>query len=259
MDNVQLEIEPPAALITLNRPEVRNAISPAMLTAFHKVLDRVEDHQEVAVVIVTGAGKAFCSGADLSVLQEMTGATVEEMRRDSARLMRLYRRLYEFPRPVIAAVNGAAFGGGCGLATVCDITVSSREAWFAYSECRVGFVPALVAVFLARISGEKAVRELLLTARSFSADEAREYGLVNYVVEPEELLPKARELANMISRNSPTSLRLTKQLVADLYGLNLEAGLAMALQLNTLVRNSEDFQEGISSFLEKRVPEWKGR
>ncbi len=259
MDQVKLDFDPPAVLITLNRPQVRNALSPDLVTEFHTALDRVEARDDVAALIVTGEGKAFCGGADLTVLREMTAQSVEEARQDSQGMMNLFRRIYEFPKPVIAAVNGPAMAGGCGLASVCDIVLAAEDAVFGYPEVRVGFVPALAAVFLVRICGEKKARELLLTGRVFSAQEAQEMGLANHVVAKDSLLEKARELAREISQNSPTAVRLTKELMKDLQGLSLDKGLMAALHLNTLVRTTEDFKEGVSSFLEKRRAKWKRR
>ncbi len=259
MDQVKLDFDPPSALITLNRPQVRNALSPELVTHFHTALDQVQERDDVAAVIVTGEGTAFCGGADLKVLREIAAQSVEQARQDSKNLMNFFRRIYEFPKPVIAAVNGPAMGGGCGLASVCDIVLAAEDAVFGYPEVRVGFVPALVAVFLVRICGEKKARELLLTGRVFSAQEAQEIGLVNHVVARESLLEKAREIAREIAQNSPTAVRLTKELMKDLPGLSLEKGLIAALQLNTLIRTTEDFKEGISSFLEKRRAQWKRR
>jgi len=259
MDQVKLDFAPPSACITLNRPQVRNALSPELVTHFHTALDQVQERDDVAAVIVTGEGTAFCGGADLKVLREIAAQSVEQARQDSKNLMNFFRRIYEFPKPVIAAVNGPAMGGGCGLASVCDIVLAAEDAVFGYPEVRVGFVPALVAVFLVRICGEKKARELLLTGRVFSAQEAQEIGLVNHVVARESLLEKAREIAREIAQNSPTAVRLTKELMKDLPGLSLEKGLIAALQLNTLIRTTEDFKEGISSFLEKRRAQWKRR
>jgi len=259
MDQVKLDFDPPSACITLNRPQVRNALSPELVTHFHTALDQVQERDDVAALIITGEGTAFCGGADLKVLREIAAQTVEQAHQDSQNLMNFFRRIYEFPKPVIAAVNGPAIGGGCGLASVCDIVLAAEDAVFGYPEVRVGFVPALVAVFLVRICGEKKARELLLTGRVFSAQEAQEMGLVNHVVAKESLLEKAQELAREISPNSPTALRLTKELMKDLPGLSLEKGLIAALQLNTLIRTTEDFKEGISSFLEKRRAQWKRR
>ena len=259
MDQVKLDFDPPSACITLNRPQVRNALSPELVTHFHTALDQVQERDDVAALIITGEGTAFCGGADLKVLREIAAQSVEQARQDSQNLMNFFRRIYEFPKPVIAAVNGPAMAGGCGLASVCDIVLAAEDAVFGYPEVRVGFVPALVAVFLVRICGEKKARELLLTGRVFSAQEAQEMGLVNHVVAQESLLEKAQELAREIAPNSPTAVRLTKELMNDLSGLSLEKGLIAALQLNTLIRTTEDFREGVSSFLEKRRARWKRR
>jgi methylglutaconyl-CoA hydratase len=257
MDEIQLILEPPSALITLNRPQVRNALTPQMVEGFHQALDRLEKHDDIAAVIVTGEGKAFCGGADLRVLQQMETQSVEEVRQDSRGLMKLLARIYEFPKPVIAAVNGPAAGGGCGLVSVCDIVLAVKGATFSYPEIKVGFIPALVAVFLVRICGEKRAGELLLTGRAFSVEEAQEIGLVNTIVEADSLLEKARESVKAIARSSPVAMSLTKELIRDVSGLSLHEALVAALQLNALVRTSEDFKEGVSSFLEKREPQWR--
>ncbi len=259
MDQVKLDFDPPSACITLNRPQVRNALSPELVTHFHTALDQVQERDDVAALIITGEGTAFCGGADLKVLREIAAQSVEQARQDSQNLMNFFRRIYEFPKPVIAAVNGPAMGGGCGLASVCDIVLAAEDVVFGYTEARVGFIPALVSVFLVRICGEKKARELLFTARVFSAQEAQEIGLVNHVVAQESLLGKARELAREIAQNSPTAVRLTKELMTDLPGLSLDKGLITALQMNILIRTTEDFKEGVSSFLEKRRAKWKRR
>jgi len=257
MDEIQLEFDPPSAVITLNRPEVRNALSPSMIELFQQALNQLEEREDIAAVIITGAGKAFCGGLDLRVLGEMTTRSVEEVRQDSAALMKLFSRIYQFPKPVISAVNGPAAGGGCGLVSVCDIVIAVEGATFTYPETRLGFIPALVAVFLIRICGEKRARELLLTGRTFPVEEGREIGLVNTIVDPPSLLGKAREAVELIARNSPVAMSLTKGLIGDLHGLSLQEALNTALQLNALVRTSEDFKEGVSSFLEKKQPRWR--
>ena len=256
MNEIQLSVDPPSALITLNRPEVRNALSPEMVAHFHRVLDQLEKRDDIAAVIVTGEGKAFCGGADLGALQQMATQPVEKVRQDSGELMRLFSRIHQFPKPVIAAVNGPAVGGGCGLVSVSDIVIAVKGATFAYPEVKVGFVPALVAVFLVRICGDKKARELLLTGRAFPAEEARDIGLVNSIVDPASLLETARESVEAMAQNSPVAMSLTKELIGDVHGLSLQEALDAALQLNTLVRTSEDFKEGVSSFLEKRTPQW---
>jgi methylglutaconyl-CoA hydratase len=171
----------------------------------------------------------------------------------------LFRSLYEFPKPTIAAVNGAAIAGGTGLALLCDFTLAVPDAKFGYTEVRIGFVPAIVSTFLLRQVGEKIARDLLLTGRIFDATEALKMGLVNEIVPPENLLDRARELAAQLVVNSPLSLFHTKRLLADHARAELDAQIEAAIQENAGIRESADFREGIESFLEKRKPKWTGR
>jgi methylglutaconyl-CoA hydratase len=258
MELVRVEVNPPGALITLDRPRVRNALSPALIDDLQEALDQVEARDGVAAVVLTGSGEVFCAGADLTVLGEMTRGDLEAARQDSARLMRLYQRIHAYPKPVVAAVGGAALGGGCGLASACDLVLASERAVFAYGEVRLGFVPALAGVFLARIAGEKRVKELFLTGRTFTAQEAWSLGLVNRVVPHESLPEEAREVVRTLARHSPSALRLTKELVNSLYGISLREALELGLQVNALARGTADFREGVASFLEKRPPRWGG-
>lgn len=254
-----LKFQGPVAVITLNRPEVRNALSPRLMEEVQEALFQVGRRPDIGAVILTGAGSAFCAGADLHRFRDLLDRDAEESRQDSLRFLRFYRTLYEFPRPLIAAVNGPAVGGGCGLATVCDLVVASDTARFGYGEVRVGFVPALVSVFLFRLCSEKVVRELLLTGRTLSAAEAKEVGLVNEVTAPDRLMEAAFELANRICANSPTAVELTKSLLARLPGLSLHQALEEAMAINALARTSSDFREGIEAFLEKRTAVWPPR
>src|SRR5207237_10027339 len=200
------------ALITLNRPEKRNAISFELVEELLRALDEIEK-SDAQVLIITGAGKAFCAGLDLDNLKALVGRTHEENFKDSAFMARLFRRIYEFPLPTIAAVNGAAIAGGTGIATMCDFTLVAPEAKFGYTEVRIGFVPAIVSSFLVLQVGHKIARDLLLTGRLFDAAAAHRYGLVNEVVPAEQLMGRARELAARLMEHSPASLRTTKMVM----------------------------------------------
>jgi methylglutaconyl-CoA hydratase len=168
----------------------------------------------------------------------------------------LFRSLYDFPKPTIAAVNGAAIAGGCGIATLCDFTLAVADAKFGYTEVRIGFVPAIVSTFLLRQVGEKHARDLLLTGKIIGADEAYRIGLINEIVLEEVLLDRARELASQLMENSPASLVSTKRLLSDHARDELDAQIRSAVRENAAIRATSDFREGISSFLEKRKPRW---
>jgi methylglutaconyl-CoA hydratase len=246
------------ALLTLNRPDKRNAISYELIGDLQHALEAISSSQS-QVLIITGAGKAFCSGMDLDNLKSLIGRTEEQSLEDSRIMARLFRSIYDFPKPTIAAVNGPAIAGGTGIATICDFTLATPEAKFGYTEVRIGFVPAIVSNFLLRQVGEKHARDLLLTGRIFDAAEALRLGLVNEVVEPGHLLPRAYELARTLMENSPSSLRGTKELLSQTVNEELDRRLEASIEENARIRQTDDFREGITSFLEKRKPKWSGQ
>src|SRR5438045_7087416 len=185
----------PAAKITFNRPDKRNAISAKMICDLLTALDELEKDR-TRVVILTGAGSAFCAGMDLEMLSAIGQQSAQENQDDSRRMARMFRRIWSFPKPMIAAVNGHALAGGCGIATLCDFTLAVPEAKFGYTEVKIGFLPALVSVVLIRQIGEERTRDLLLTGRIMEAEDARAIGLVNEIVAAEKLLTRSRELAD---------------------------------------------------------------
>src|ERR1044071_4090313 len=207
---IQLANDGGIATITLNRPEKRNAISFELIDDLLRAFDEVAKSDTI-VLILTGAGKAFCSGLDLDNLKALLGKSPQENLKDSETMVRLFRTLYEFPKVTIAAVNGAAIAGGTGLALLCDFTLAVPEAKFGYTEVRIGFVPAIVSTFLLRQVGEKYARDLLLTGRLFDAAEAARMGLINEIVPVEQLMERARQLASVLMENSSASLFATKK------------------------------------------------
>ena len=244
-------------LLTLNRPEVRNALSTELREALFDALKQAETDDTVRALVLTGSGKVFCAGIDLSELQSLRERSTEANRADSTALARLLERLYTFPKPVVAALNGHAIAGGAGLASVCDLVVMAQSAKLGYTEARIGFVAALVGVFLVRQVGEKHARDLLLSARLVTANEALAMGLVNRVEADGEALDVALSIAAQLADNAPSSLALTKSLLAALPGMGLQEGLRYAVEVNALSRTTDDLKEGVAAFLEKREPSWK--
>jgi methylglutaconyl-CoA hydratase len=255
---IQLGYDRRIATITFHRPEKRNALSFQMLDEMVAALEEIE-RSDALVIILTGGGKAFCAGMDLDELKSLLGKSHLQNIEDSRRMATFFRRLYDFPKPTIAAVNGAAIAGGTGIATMCDFTLAVRDAKFGYTEVRIGFVPAIVSSILVWQVGHKIARDLLLTGRLFDAAEARRLGLINEIVAPESLMDRAHELAFQISENSPSSLRQTKALINGFIADSLDWQVQQAIEENAAIRQTPDFREGISSFLEKRKPHWGGQ
>jgi methylglutaconyl-CoA hydratase len=245
----------PVRTITLNRPERRNAMTPQMQDELIAAM-RETAASPCRVVVFQGAGEAFCSGLDLSVLQRLREKTTDEHRADAERLARLFWALYELPQPTIASVHGAAIAGGTGLATICDFTLAVPQAKFGYTEVRIGFVPAVVSTFLTLQVGEKRSRDLLLTGRIFDAAEGLRLGLVNEVVEPNDLSNRVSALAGVLLENSPESLAATKRLMTSQQRPWLQAAMANAMEASVQARRTSDFEEGVAAFLEKRKPRW---
>jgi len=255
---IQIAYDRKVATVTLNRPDKRNAISFELIDDLLRGLDEIAKSDAI-VLIVTGTGKAFCSGMDLENLKALLGRTPEQNVQDSETMVRLFRSIYEFPKVTIAAVNGPAIAGGTGLALLCDFTIAVPEAKFGYTEVKIGFVPAIVSTFLFRQLPEKQARDLLLTGRIFSAEEALRLGLITEIIPADNLMERARELADRLMENSAASLRATKQLLTEQARVELDSQIGAAIRENAAIRSTADFREGISSFLEKRKPVWTGK
>ncbi|MHC4840699.1 MAG: enoyl-CoA hydratase/isomerase family protein [Planctomycetota bacterium] len=258
MAMIELSVDESAAsqVITLNRPDKRNALSAELIDELADALDGAMVDDDVRTVQIHGAGKAFCAGADLAEIQAMQTATVQDNQASSHHLASAFHMLYTLPKPTIAVVDGPALAGGCGLASCCDFIVASKAATFGYPEVKIGFVPAIVMILLTRQVGERAARDLCLSGRTIDAAEAKSIGLVNQLVESDELKATADKLASSLRKNSPQSMEAVKDMFRRLHGMNLDDGMEWAADMNALARGTDDCKEGIAAFLEKRKPGW---
>ena len=254
-ETLRVQDEANVLTVTLHRPERRNALNPQMMEELLHVFDAAAQ-RTACVLLLTGAGAAFCAGLDMEHLRALSQKSSAEHAADAERMIRLFRALYELPIPTIAAVHGPALAGGMGLATLCDFTLAARGAQFGYTEVRIGFIPAMVSTFLSLQIGEKYARDLLLTGRLISAEEAQSMGLVHEVLEPDALLARAQTLAQTLLQNSPQALRATKQMLLERVRGRLDAELQAAIPYSVAARATEDFREGVAAFLEKRRPQW---
>jgi len=234
-------------ILTLNRPEKRNALNPEMIEALVNKLDEIKNDDSTGMLILTGAGKSFCAGADLSFLKEMQNFSIKENEKDSEKLANMFMAFYNFPKPVIAAVNGSAIAGGCGLASVCDFIIANpTESKFGYSEVKIGFIPAIVSIFLIQKCGVGTAKKLLLTGDVIDGKRAYELGLVDYLAD--NPLEEAKALAAKLLSNSKQSIIATKNMIHSIANLNVEDAVDYCIRLNTISRTTEDFFKGLNNF-----------
>ncbi len=247
---IKSEIINNTAIITLNRPEKRNALHPFLIEQFKSKLVEIEKDDSVKALIITGAGNVFCAGADLEYLQQISKNSSIENYKDSKSIAELFLMIYEFSKPTIAAVNGRAVAGGCGLASVCDFIIAHPEkSKLGYSEVKIGFIPAIVSIFLIKKVGEGLAKQLLLEGENISGKRAYEIGFVNYLVE--DVLGESLSLAERLNKNSKESIRLTKQMIHSISNLSVREAVNYCINLNVISRSTDDFKNGINSFLNK--------
>ena len=238
-------------LIMLNRPEKRNALHPEMVAAIKDKLNFIQNDDKVKVLIIGGEGSSFCAGADLAYLNKLKKYSTIDNEKDSESLAELFLDIYNFPKPVIAAVNGPAIAGGCGLASVCDFIIADNvKARFGYSEVKIGFIPAIVSIFLIKKIGEGKAKELLLSGEIITAQKAYEIGLVNLI--SENVLEESFTLAKKLALNSLYSLKMTKKMISSISNLSVKEAVNYSVKLNTINRSSDDFKEGLNNFLNNK-------
>lgn len=257
MKYIQYEVSDRIGFITLNRPEKRNALSHELVAELKMAFDKASREEQVKVIVLRAKGEAFCAGADLGYLQKLQQFSYEENVADSNHLKELFQKIYTLNKVVIAQIQGHALAGGCGLAAVCDFSFAVPEAKFGYTEVKIGFIPAIVMVFLLRRIGEAKSKQLLLSGDLVSAEEAQQLGLLNFISSAEKLESDVRNFASrLITSNSAQSMSTTKQMIASVQSMPLDEALEYASTMNAKARASEDCQRGIAAFLNKEKIIW---
>lgn len=238
-------------VLTLNRPEKRNALNPNLVSSIKAKLDELKNSRDIKILIITGEGNTFCSGADLEYLNKLRDFSLLNNQKDSKSLAELFLKIYYFPKPTIAAVNGPAIAGGCGLATVCDFIIADKKkSKFGYTEVKIGFIPAIVSAFLIKRIGESKAKQLLVTGKIINPEEALQIGLIDQI--SENVWDNSIKLAENLKNNSQLSMEATKKMIAEVSSLSIEAAVEYSINLNTLSRSTKDFKNGLNNFLNKK-------
>ena len=238
--------------VTLNRPDIRNAFNDTMIRELREAFSAIEQDASARVVVLTGAGKAFCAGADLHWMRQVVEYTYEQNYEDSLNLAKLMRQIYDCPKPVVGRINGPAIGGGTGLVAVCDIPVASEDAVLSFSEVKIGLVPACISPYVLKRVGERYGREYFLTGERLTAQKALQCGLVNRVVPAQELDATVDGLVEHLISSGPAALATCKRMVREVGDMDLDTAEMIAR-----LRMSEEGQEGMAAFLERRKPAWR--
>ncbi len=255
-ETIKYQIKDDVLWITLNRPEIHNAFNDLMIKELHEALARGREASP-RVLVLTGEGKSFSAGADLNWMKRMKNFSFEENYQDSLELGYLLYEIYTFPSPTIALVNGHAFGGGVGLIAATDFAISVKRAKFGLTEVTLGLVPAVISPYLLKRMGERNLKELCLTGKRVTAEEALKYGLLNEVVEDNELFQRGEELISELKKSSPHAQRVCKELVRNIQELSLKDAIPYTSEVIARIRVSKEGQEGMNAFFEKRRPRWQ--
>jgi len=255
---LDLALDGPIARLTLNRPDMRNAFDDSLIAALTAAVKTASDAPDVRVLLLTGAGKAFCAGGDLTWMRKMGTLTAAENRNDATRLADMLQAVWACPKPVVACVNGDAYAGGMGLVAACDIAIAADSAHFCLSETRLGLLPATISPYVIRAMGERAANRYFLTAERFDAATALRLGLVHDVAPAEQLKEAVDALCRTLCANGPGAVQASKRLVRDFAGKPLDAALiADSVERIAAIRSTDEAKEGVTAFLEKREPSWR--
>jgi len=244
------------ARVTFNRPEIHNAFNSVVITEMQQVFDDIAADDTLRAVVLTGAGKSFCAGADLNWMRGVIKQSFDENLRESNALADLFWSIYSCKRPVIGKINGAAIGGGTGVVAVCDIAIAARSAVFSFSEVKIGVVPACIGPYVIKKMGEGKTRELFITGERMKAERAHEVGLINRVVDDDQLDEAADRLIHAILTSGPEAVAMAKKLISEAPGMSPEQFKPYTAEMIARLRISDEGQEGMDAFLNKRKPRW---
>ncbi|HMM80522.1 MAG TPA: enoyl-CoA hydratase-related protein [Pyrinomonadaceae bacterium] len=251
MDEILTETDGSIAIITLNRPEKRNALNDRLIAALKVAMSEADADESVKCIVIRGAGKDFCSGADLAALQKIAKASYEENLEDARSLGELYKLIRAVRQPVIAAVKGRALAGGCGLAMACDLIAAETNAKFGFPEVKIGFVPAMVAAIVRRSMSERLAFSMLTLGEMVTAEELHNAGIVHAVADEADFETTLAAVAECYAKLSGSAVQMTKRLLYDIDGLNFAAAIEQGAQVNAQARMSDDCKQGIARFLGK--------
>lgn len=254
---ITVEIIDRKGIITLNRPDKRNAFHPGLVSEFKEILRLFVDDDRVKIMILKANGEAFSAGADLGYLQNLQNFSFDDNLADSGNLAELFELIYTHPKIIIAQIEGHALAGGCGLATICDFSFAIPGIKMGYTEVKIGFIPAIVMVFLLRKLSGNIARELLLSGKIISSEEALHAGLINAIYSRDEISEKVNQFADTLCREvSAQAMATTKKMLAEIPGMPLKEALSFAALCNARARASEDCKKGIAAFLHKDKISW---
>ena len=255
-ETIETTLDGPVARVTLNRPQVHNAFNDRMIRELLEAFEEIAQEEKVRVVVLTGKGKSFCAGADINWLKQVKHFTYEESLKETLELGKLVNRIYSLPQPTIARVNGAAIGGGTGLVAVCDLSIAAKKAQFSFGEVKIGVIPACISPYILRRVGEMVCREFFLTGERLTADRAFEAGLINEVVEEDQLDQAVERRIEQLLTGGPKAIAACKSLLREVPEMGLEEAVTYTARLLADLRKGEEAQEGMAAFLEKRKPKW---
>lgn len=255
-ETILYNIENNVADVIFNRPEVHNAFNDKMILELSDVFDDIAGRSDIRVVIISGSGKSFCAGADLNWMRRVKDYNYDENLKESLELADMLYKIYACPKPTIAKVNGAAIGGGTGLVAVCDIAIASERAKFSFSEVKLGLIPACISPYVMKKCGEGKCREFFLTGERLTAERAHEAGLVNIVTPPDELEKAVDSLVQRLLSSGPEAIAKCKELLRQVAEMPFEKGKVYTAEVIAQLRISDEGQEGMAAFFDKRRPDW---